>query len=351
MQAKLNRAPWKNIENQFLRIMKRENFNSRIEEARSFVQKQYSEFPVPEKSYLIFMTPRTGSNLLAKQLKKMELGNPIEAFHFNKKHIQKQYGLDVEFSKPVSHMREAINFQCINGVFGMKISWQQLNLFQEVARKILSPSGIHLLDKDLFEVFFPSVSYIYIRRRDKVKQAVSLSKGMQTGIWMEKIGEDQRYKQYILPPLYDREHIEGCLEELLAYDASWMNYLKKHGFEFLEVWYEDLANNYVNSTNLIYDYLEVEKSITPEPVLSKQADSKSYDWGKKFISETSWLQDATISEALISGDLVTAFIRRCTMIIHKKEQDRWHSMPATRFKPFRKFLFRVKRKLSSIFKS
>lgn len=319
--------------------------NEKILAARNYVQEQHPQLPVPEKSYFIMMIPRTGSNLLASHLENIGFGHPIEAFHFNQRRMEKTYQWNIDFSDPVAHLRKAIEFQTVDGIFGMKLNWQQLDTFLRTTREITEPSGISLNDRELFEVFFPSAAFIYMKRLGKIKQAVSFSKGMQTGIWKERVGEDQTYKQYVMPPVYDRAHIEGCLEELLAYDVSWKNFLKNNGFQYLELWYEDLAQNYVDSIQKVYDHLGIGRSEIPEPALRKQANLKSQDWAARFSEETPWVNQKTVREALEHGDFLSAFIHRGTEIIHQKEQKRWHSMPSTRFKPVRWFFFRVKKKI------
>ena len=322
--------------------------NHQIQAARKFIQDQYPEIPVPDKSYFIMMIPRTGSNLLASHLENIRFGHPIEAFHFNHRRMQKTYQWNIDFSDPVAHLRKAIEFQTVDGVFGMKLNWQQLESFLKTTQQIIEPSGITLNNRDLFEVFFPEASFIYMKRLGKIKQAVSFSKGMQTGIWKERVGEEETYKDYVLPPLYDRAHIEGCLEELLSYDVSWENFLKTNGFQYLELWYEDLAKEYVETIKKVYAHLGIERDDIPEPALKKQANLKSQDWAARFTEETPWVNQKIVSEALERGDFLSAFILRGTEIIHQKEQKRWHAMPATRFKPVRWFFFRANKKLSAI---
>lgn len=317
---------------------------------REFIQKEYSGVPIPERSYFILMSPRTGSNLLATHLQNINFGNPFEAFHFNKAEIQRLYGWDIDFSDPVAYIQKTINFLTVEGVFGMKLNWLQLHTFLKTSRQLTNAHDITLTDKEVIEVFFPKALFIYMKRLGKVKQAVSFSKGKQTGIWMERAGQDQSYKKYIMPPKYDRAHIEGCLEELLAYDVAWENYLARNQVAYLELWYEALAKDFIMEMGRVYKYLGINQKEIPEPIVKKQANTKSFDWVNRFEDETPWLKDNTIEKSLEEGDFKTAFIHRSMMIIHQKEERSWLAMPANRFKSSRKFIFNVKRKLSSFFR-
>lgn len=319
----------------------------KVSAARRFVQENNSRFPVPDRSYVVMMSPRSGSHLLTTHLQSIGYGNPFEAFHFNHESMRRRYGWEIDFNDPAAYLRKAIDSQIVDGVFGTKVSWSQYQTFLKTARQLTDPCDPSLTDPELIEVFFPNARFICMKRRTKVRQAVSYSKAMQTGIWLVKTDQDESFKDYVMPPEYDREHIEGCLEELLAYDVVWENYLRRNGIDYLEVWYEGLAGDFVNKMRQIYHHLGIENQDLPEPAVKKLANVKSQEWVERFKAETSWLKDKTIVEALETGDFLTAFIHRGLMVVFEKEQRRWHAMPVNRFKPVKKFFFRVRRKLSS----
>lgn len=318
--------------------------NEQITATRKFIQTQYPGFPVPKKSYLVLMIPRTGSNLLTTHLQRIDFGYPIEAFHFNHTNIRKQYDWDIDFNDPVALMRKAIEFQMVEGIFGMKLNWLQFQTFLKTAHQITDPYNPDLTDKELIEVFFPNTSFIYMKRFDKVKQAVSLSRGKQTGIWTVKIDQSDNYKNYILPAVYNRAHIEGCLEDLLSTDSAWENYLHIHDIEYLEVWYNNLANDFIQEMSRIYAHLGINREKVIAPVLRKQGNASSQEWADRFRSETPWLNNPRIAESLENGDFKTAFIERSMMLIRKKEERSWRAMPSNHFISLRKFLLRARNK-------
>jgi LPS sulfotransferase NodH len=73
--------------------------------------------------------------------------------------------------------------RCIsaNGVFGTKMMW---NYFPDFISKLRDIPRYHELSTpSLLATFFPNLHYIFVTRRDKLGQAVSLWKGIQTWIW------------------------------------------------------------------------------------------------------------------------------------------------------------------------
>lgn len=322
-----------------------------IKAAQAYIQAQHPGFPVPEKSYVILMAPRTGSTLLTTHLQQIDYGYPIEAFHFNHGSMRRQYGWEIDFNDPYAYMQKAIEFQMVNNISGVKLSWLQFQTFLKTARQITDPHNPDLSEIDLIRVFFPNLSILYMKRLDKVKQAISYSKGKQTGIWAVKVDQSDNYKNYVVPAVYDRAHIEGCLEELLAFDIAWENFLRLHRLDYLEIWYEDLAKDFLNEMARIYEFLGIERDKIPEPTLRKQSNTSSLEWASRFRAETPWLEeDRVFANAMQSGDFMTAYIQRSMRLITRKEEDRWREMPATRFKSIRKFVFRAQRKLSTSLK-
>jgi trehalose 2-sulfotransferase len=319
----------------------------KVTQARQAVQNNWGALPIPEKSYIVIMSPRSGSTLLCVHLQNINYGMPIEAFHFSHKRLRRLYGWDIDFSNSYEHIKKALEFQTVQGIYGTKFSWIEFEIFLQKGRQLTDPTGIQLNDAELTEVFFPNSTYIHLKRRNKIKQAVSYAKAMQGGVWHIQAQENNNQKEYALPAQYDREHIESCLDNLLAFDVAWENFLQRHQLPFLELWYEDLAQNYYDKMREVYAYLGIEKGEILEPPLKKLADTGSQEWVKRFTQETPWLEDKTIKEAMEAGDASTASIHRLLMLTRQKERKSWENIPTNRFHltGVRTFLFRLRRKL------
>ena len=318
-----------------------------IQKAREYIQETNPDIPIPEKSYLVLFSPRSGSTLLSNCLEKIGFGRPIEAFnsHLN---FRKSLNWEIDFSDPHEYFKKAFSYQTLNGVMGMKLSFIQFKLFLENARKLLSGLTEEFDDSEIVEIFFHEVKYIFIQRRKKVKQAISLAKGIQNGIWFEEEGQDSEYKKYLLPTVYDRDQIEYCFDTSLTNDIFWQHYLRKNNLSALNIYYEDLDSNFIEQMSKVYEFLNIEDKEIIAPQLRKQSNKQSEDWESRFISQTSWFKDPEINQAYIKGDLETLYDLRCKMIISEREMARWRSMPINRYKKIRTFAFRVRRKLTSL---
>lgn len=182
-----------------------------------------------------------------------------------------------------------------------------------------------------------------------MKQAISLAKALQNGIWTEEEGQDTEYKKFLLPTVYDRDHIECCFDDSLSMDIFWQHYLRKNDLPYLPIFYEDLAANYSEKMKEVFAFLGIKNTPVPSPKLRKQSNQQSENWEERFIAETPWLKDPEIIRAYDSGDLESLYCLRCRMIISGRENARWRTMPANRYKKIRKFAFNLKRKLFGFF--
>lgn len=318
-----------------------------VQQARDFARREYPGIPLPNRSYLVLMSARSGSMLLCAQLEKIGFGRPIEAFNPNKNPMFHNVW-DIDYSNDYEYIKKAIEYQTVNGVMGMKFSLNQFHLFLEKARRLLGESGVQLTDAEVVDVFFPCARYIHLQRRDKVKQAISYAKAWQNGIWYEAADGNDEFKEYLLPAVYDREHIECCFDIILSIDAGWQKYLSENMLESLLVWYEDLAADFSGKMCEVYEFLGVVEETIEAPPLKKQANLQSQEWEKRFRAETPWLAIPRITTALQSGDLAMLMAERNPVAPMERANARWKAMPANRFKPVRSFAFRVKRKLKSL---
>jgi LPS sulfotransferase NodH len=232
---------------------------------------------------------------------------------------------------------------------GMKFHRSQFKIFQINARQLLGSSAVGMNDAEVVEVFFPQAKYIFLQRLSKVKQAISYSKALQTGIWNESVDLDQEYRKYVLPAMYDREHIECCFDLLLADDFSWKKFLDTNRYEYLHVWYEELVTDYETRMEEIYSYLGIKQKNSITPLLRQQSNKESLEWEKRFLEETPWTNDEEFRDAVARDDLESLWAFRSQQIVRVKINHRWKVMPATRYKSVRSIWFRIQRKLREIF--
>jgi trehalose 2-sulfotransferase len=172
----------------------------------------------PTLSYLVCATPRSGSTLLCDLLDQTGIaGHPEEYFE-----ALRHSGLPRrphEYFDPERHANivERLAFRELpdgkatpsdlwqpatydrylawaieegttpNGVFAAKLMWGYLGDFATLLRGIDGMAGLPV--PELLGRAFPNLHYIRITRQDKVRQAVSLWRAVQTQTWQRDEGE------------------------------------------------------------------------------------------------------------------------------------------------------------------
>ena len=203
----------------------------------------------PLRSYLVCATPRSGSTLLCHLLAQTGLaGRPEEYFE-----ALRHSGIPrrpAEYFDPERHANiiERLAFREMpdgeqprpnplwrpesydryldwvleegttpNGVFGAKLMWGYLGDFADLLRGIEGNAGLPI--PALLDRSFPDLRYVQITRRDKVRQAVSLWKAVQTQAWRAGAGGGERVE-----PVFSFRAINFLVRQLTAHDASWDAY-------------------------------------------------------------------------------------------------------------------------------
>jgi LPS sulfotransferase NodH len=183
--------------------------------------------------YQIAFTVRSGSTLLCDYLAANGLGHPREYFQYDASGVMAPgfaRELGVAPGDVGGYVRALLTHRSRNGVFGCKLSWHQKNaLLDEATRH--DPAVRSLED------LFPGLRWIYVRRRDKIGQAVSTWRAIRSGRWhsTDTAPRDER-------PPYDYFPIFGFYQSLLAEDALWQDYFLRHAVAPLVVEYEDLQD-------------------------------------------------------------------------------------------------------------
>lgn len=180
-----------------------------------------------------------------------------------------------------------------NGVFGMKAHWYQ---FAEVSDKLRQIPDYRTVSKaDALARLLPNLRYVWLTRRDKVRQAVSYARALQTKDWWEIDGPID--KTTCIPPIveeldappkiaqFDAVGIDRLLKLLKTHDAAWEQYFVQEHITPVVVTYEDLAEAYNSTIRRILQELGIafsEPLILNAPRLKKQADGQSEQWVRRY---------------------------------------------------------------------
>jgi trehalose 2-sulfotransferase len=137
---------------------------------------------------------------------------------------------------------------------------------------------------------FPDLRYVFLTRKDKIRQAVSYDRAIRSGVWWSIPNEANRSGESPTPasvnaPPFDFERIDEWVTRLTEFDANWRRHFKRTGIEVFEVAYEDLVESYESTVLTVLRYLDLPVSaglqVAP-PRLQKQADDVTEEWIRRY---------------------------------------------------------------------
>src|SRR4051812_12974699 len=265
----------------------------------------------PRLSYLVCATPRSGSTLLCHLLDQTGVAGHPEEYFEDLRHSGRPRRPH-EYFDPERHANiiERLAFREMpdgperppsplwtpetydqylawaleqgttpNGVFGAKLMWGYLGDFATLLRGIEGRAGLRV--PVLLDRAFPGLRYVQITREDKVRQAVSLWRAVQTQAWRRDPGSEGGARA---EPVFSFRAINYLVRQLTAHDASWDAYFLGLGIEPLKVTHEELAEHPAPVVHRVLDHLAIDAP-TPldlgTPRLEAQTDELSEDWVRR----------------------------------------------------------------------
>jgi LPS sulfotransferase NodH len=105
---------------------------------------------------------------------------------------------------------------------------------------------------EILDVLFEQPIYIFLRRRNRVKQAISFAKAYQTDTFLvaEKSGDHQNSILF-----YDRRLISYYLKKFILDELKWVRFFQIFDIKPYELWCEDVKENYPETMNLLFNLL------------------------------------------------------------------------------------------------
>jgi LPS sulfotransferase NodH len=163
-----------------------------------------------------------------------------------------------------------------NGVFASKLMWRQLPELQALAGEL--PEFAKLERTELLARLFGDPSYVWVSRRDKVRQGVSLWRALQTRSWRRERAPGDATPDQLL---YSFEGIDHLVRALTSEDTAWKEFFSAHLIDVLKVSYEDgLEVDQDRTIKTVLDHIGVPAPAgwrAAEPI-KRQSDSLSDDW-------------------------------------------------------------------------
>lgn len=271
-------------------------------------------------SYLVCATPRSGSTLLCEVLKDTGVaGRPEEFFEarsatglpphpgdYLENLPRTGAGIRDDTTPPRApehsslrglpsyrhHLIRTFRLGATdNGVFGAKLMWRHLPDLQRLAGELPEYAGLDLYE--LLEQLFDHPRYVWVTRRDKVRQAVSLWRALQTRSW--RMGPDGEKRDVELR--YRFEGIDHLVGSLRSDDERWQEFFDRHRVSPLRMVYEDdLEPDPAGAASAVLRYIgvRVPRHWQPHKVLERQADALSDQWVAAYHREAASRSDASL---------------------------------------------------------
>jgi len=268
----------------------------------------------PQRAYLVCATPRSGSTLLCEALRNTGVaGRPDEYYQHRRRtglprrpreyfedegaETPEVYGILGEYTRVDDELtlydprrfptyREYLDWTIQeattqNGVFGAKVMWGYFNGFVTGLRWAL-PVAV-LPTRKVLERSFPNLGgWIFVSRRDKVRQAVSLWKAIQTWTWSRDTSDGHLLKHDLR---YSFDAIRHLARQLEEQDREWLAFFEESTIQPFRVVYEDFADRYEGTALDILRHLQIR--IPPdlafgERRMTRQADELSERWVNQY---------------------------------------------------------------------
>jgi trehalose 2-sulfotransferase len=281
----------------------------------------------PDRSYLVCATPRSGSTLVCHALEETGVaGRPEEYFealrHSGRPRRPEEYFLGIEDQSIRDHLGErGVGSELAprsplwsraaydryldwafeagttpNGTFGAKLMWGYFNDFVSLLRNI--PEYRDVPFAELLPNVFPELTFVRVVRANKLRQAVSLWKAVQTATWREDQAQAKAasveddgsppYRSFLeehRPQLrFHYRAIDHLLDQILAEEKSWDAFFEHTGIRPILVLYENFAADYEASTMNLLDRLELSppEGFAFEPRMKRQSDRVNDDWVSRY---------------------------------------------------------------------
>lgn len=247
------------------------------------------------RSYVIACTPRVGSHLLSEALTSTRIaGQPREwlpRFAADAVPLTPRDRLRLVTQPPSDETYDAAvdgayvkqvlaSGTSENGVFGIVIHWFVL---QDAVRRLgacfeTSESAPHRV----LASAFPNLSYVWLKRRDKIAQAVSWHTAIQTGTYVGRHARaDPHEEEHVR---FDYAQIRYLLSALTAFENGWGSFFSASGVKPLVLYYEDLSAQYVATIRSVLNFLQLDAAGADIalPTREKYADARSREWIERF---------------------------------------------------------------------
>jgi LPS sulfotransferase NodH len=218
------------------------------------------------QSIIFCATLRSGSTYFCRMVaNEFEIGNPREWFEgLNVEERLREYDLNPDTRLEDYAKRVVEEESSSTGIFSVKLMFKT---FSRVMKKLAAEDrGKPGRSKaELFRQYFPDPKFIFITRKDKVRQAISYARALQARVW-EIPSEENRSDVPLLN--FDFLNINWAVEDFNHEEKEWNEIFRELECTPFVAVYEDLIENPGHVLAEIGRYLGLEAVNKPKELAS-----------------------------------------------------------------------------------
>ena len=247
----------------------------------------------PFRSYILCTSPRSGSTLLCTMLRATGVaGHP--GSHFYAPSIEawlEEFGLSRTAGEQSDQtLRRVFDAAIQRGkgasdIFALRMQRHSFDYFAGQLR-LIAPG--YQTDRDRLEAIFGKTLFIYLRRDDKIAQAISYVKAQQTGLWHK--APDGREIERLKPPsepIYDFGSLREAYDTFMRYEEQWLDWFQRENISPISLTYDAVSNDPTGVLHRVVTALglDPEAAMHVRPGTARLADTLSREWADRFKSD------------------------------------------------------------------
>jgi len=249
----------------------------------------------PERCYLICTNMRCGSTLLGEALHRAGgFGCPLEYFHAGfRPRLEERWGTGSESAYVSAVYRYRTD---PTGALGVKLFWRDVielcrarhpnqteTLGADLTQDHHAAREVDSLVSETVTHLFPNPRFVFLTRRDRLRQAVSTFIGGQTRVWRWIPGVEEKPAAAV--PEYDYDRICAFYEDALYSDQQWERWFRRSGISPFRLSYEELAADYTRAVADLLCALGRPEAPVPPPRMRRQANALSERFVRRFLND------------------------------------------------------------------
>jgi LPS sulfotransferase NodH len=218
--------------------------------------------------YVIASSERSGSTYLCLELWRTgALGAPWEYLNYQTE--MKAMARRWQTNDPAEYMHRVVGCRTsANGTFAIKAHYHHFSYMLSHCPRLLDA--------------LPPPRFIVMQRQDRLGQAISLARAMQTNAWSS-------FARPAREPAYDAALISRCLRKIDLQVAGWTSWLSDRGIAPFTVDYDALVAQPNETVAAVRRFLGITDHgaapALPMPKVERQANAINDEWRTRYLIE------------------------------------------------------------------